>query len=120
MAAGSSYDTLAAAYNYATSLLDLHRYAEGRSVLRRIIPVARRALGENDSRTLRMRRAYAESLCRADGATFDDLREAVMTLEDTAQIARRVLGGAHPEVVLLEQDLRRSRAELRARETLEA
>ena len=38
------------------------------------------------------------------------------TLEDTERIGRRVLGGAHPEVVLLEQDLRRSRAELRARE----
>ena len=67
-----------------------------------------------------MRRAYAESLCRADGATFDDLREAVMTLEDTAQIARRVLGGAHPETAWVEQHLRNARAALRARETLEA
>ena len=31
-----------------------------------------------------------------DGATLDDLREAVTTLEDTERIARRVLGGAHP------------------------
>ena len=59
-----------------------------------------------------MRRAYAESLCRADGATFDDLREAVMTLEDTAQIARRVLGGAHPVTMGLGNSLRNSRAAL--------
>ena len=31
-----------------------------------------------------------------DGATLDDLREAVTTLEDTERTARRVLGGAHP------------------------
>ena len=30
------------------------------------------------------------------GATLDDLRDAVTTLEDTARIARRVFGGAHP------------------------
>ena len=64
-----------------------------------------------------MRTIYARSLYSDDDATLDDLREAVTTLEDTERIARRVLGGAHPEVVLLEQDLRRSRAELRARET---
>ena len=63
-----------------------------------------------------MRRAYAESLCRADGATFDDLREAVMTLEDTAQIARRVLGGAHPLAAGLVQSLQDARVALAARE----
>ena len=30
------------------------------------------------------------------GATLDDLREAVTTLEESERIARRVLGGAHP------------------------
>ena len=33
---------------------------------------------------------------RDDGATLDDLREAVTTLEETERTARRVLGGAHP------------------------
>ena len=32
----------------------------------------------------------------ADGATLDDLREAVGTLEETADCAARVFGGAHP------------------------
>ena len=113
MAAGSSYDTLAAAYNYATSLLDLHRYAEGRSVLRRIIPVARRALGENNDIMLRMRRSYAEALYEADGATFDDLREAVTTLEETKRIAQRVLGGAHPTTNKIEVALRYARSAAR-------
>tara|TARA_B100000683_G_scaffold264501_1_gene294137 strand:+ start:801 stop:980 length:180 start_codon:yes stop_codon:yes gene_type:complete len=38
-------------------------------------------------------------------------------LEDTAQIARRVLGGAHPTTVSIERELREARAALRARET---
>ena len=33
---------------------------------------------------------------RDPGATLDDLREAVATLEETAPTARRVFGGAHP------------------------
>ena len=38
------------------------------------------------------------------------------TLEDTARIARRVFGGAHPLAVQIERELRRARAALRARE----
>jgi hypothetical protein len=52
-----------------------------------------------------------------DGATLDDLREAVATLEDTARIARRVLGGSHPTTSGIEGTLRKSREALRARET---
>ena len=51
------------------------------------------------------------------GATLDELREAVTTLEDTERRARRVLGGAHPDVGLLELSLRGARATLAARET---
>ena len=49
--------------------------------------------------------------------TLDDLREAVETFEDVARIARRVLGNAHPLTSQIEQDLRKSRAALAARET---
>ena len=52
-----------------------------------------------------------------DGATLDDLREAVTTLEDAERIARRVLGGAHPTTGWVEIALREARAALRARET---
>ena len=67
--------------------------------------------------TLMMRKTYGEVLCRADGATLDDVREAVETLEDTARTARRVLGGAHPMVGTIERNLKESRAALCARET---
>ncbi len=34
---------------------------------------------------------------RAEGATLDDLREAVTTLESVAKPWKRVLGAAHPD-----------------------
>ena len=58
----------------------------------------------------------AVALCLDTSATFDDLREAMTTLEETERIARRVFGGAHPLTVKMEGDLRAARAAL-ARET---
>ena len=81
------------------------------------MPVARSFLGDNDETTLRMRWIYAEALWKADGATLDDLREAVTTTEEIERTARRVLGGAHPLTEGIESDLRDARAVLRARET---
>ena len=52
-----------------------------------------------------------------DGATLDDLREAVATLEDAGRIARRVLGGTHPTTGGIEGAQQEARAALRARET---
>ena len=96
----------------------LHGLAEiverGGGVL--VIQVAQRVLGLSEDTTLRMRWVYAEALYEDPAATLDDLREAVNTLEDTARVARRVMGSAHPLTATIEDDLRRSRAALRARE----
>ena len=108
--------TLKAANNYASSLGKLQRFEEAKSVLRKTMPVARRVLGESDDATLRMRWCYAKALYLDPGATLDDLREAVATLEDVERIARRVLGGAHPTTEGTEHDLRQARAVLRFRE----
>ena len=51
------------------------------------------------------------------GATLDDLREAVTTLEEIEPTARRVFGGSHPLTLDIEGELRNARAALRARET---
>ena len=59
---------------------------------------------------------YAKALYMDDGATLDDLREAVTEHEDLERTARRVLGGAHPTVAGIEQHLRSARAALRTRE----
>ena len=56
------------------------------------------------------------ALYKDDGATLDDLREAVTTFEETEQTARRVFGSAHPLTVDMEKSLRKSRAVLAARE----
>ena len=109
--------TLRAALNYASTLSELQRFVEAKSLLRTTIPVARRVLGGKDRLTLKMRWTYAQSLYLDAGATLDDLREAVTTLEDVEQTARRVLGGANPNTVRIEQSLRNARAELRARDT---
>ena len=57
------------------------------------------------------------TLYKDEGATLDDLREAVTTLEEIERTARRVLGGAHPLTKGIEDDLRNARATLGARET---
>ena len=64
---------------------------------------------------LKIRWNYARTLHRATGATLDDLRESVETLEDTERIARRVMGGAHPLTAGIERDLRNAQAALRSR-----
>ena len=97
--------------------MDLKRFAEAKSLMRKMMPVARRVLGEGHRLTLRMRWNYGEALHKDDDATLDDLREAVATLEDATRIARRVLGGAHPITMGMEYELQEARAALRARET---
>ena len=64
-----------------------------------------------------MRRLYAATLYQDPGATIDDLREALNTLEEIEPTARRVLGGAHPLTMGIEKSLRAARAKLGARDT---
>jgi hypothetical protein len=112
-------EILSAAYNLAVTLLDLQR-SEAKPLLQKIMPVARRVLGKGSTVTLRMWWTYAKMLYKDDGATFDDLREAVTMLEETERTARRVLGGAHPIVVYMGKSLRDSRVVIDARGDVEA
>ena len=113
-------DTIQVANNYAASLIELERYAEAKALFRKTIPVARRVLGESEHLTLVMKlhyySNYAMALYKDDGATPEDLRAAVTTLEDIEGIARRVLGGAHPIATGIQLCLQDARAVLRARE----
>ena len=109
--------TLEAVNNYAWSCLQLRRFEEAKTLLRKTLPLARRVLGQNHDLTLTMRMNYAAALYHDEGATLNDLREAVTTLEDAGRIARRVLGGVHPITISIEAGLRESQAALRARET---
>ena len=97
-------------------MLSHGRFKEVKALVGKMMPVARRVLGENDQITLTMRWFEAGALYRDVGATLDDLREAVEKLEDVARTTRRVLGGAHPIVGSIERDLQDAQAALRARE----
>ena len=108
--------TLRATNNYAVSLVDQQRFKEASSLLRKTVPVARRVFGESHEFTLRMSWSYAVALYEDDGATLDNLRKAVTTLEETERTARRVLGGQHPLTTDIELELQEARAALAARE----
>ena len=99
-------NSLLATNNYARCLYDLRRFEEAKALLRKLMPVARRVLGDSHETTLKMRWIYARALILDDATTLDDLLEAASTLEDTDRIARRVLGGAHPTAVAIEKALR--------------
>ena len=105
-----------AANNYAASLEDLKRFKEIKALLLKAMPVAQRVVGENQELTHRMRFTYAVVLYRDPGATLEDLRSAVTTLEDIEGIARRVYGVTHPLTGRVEHHLGNARTLLRARE----
>ena len=113
-------ETIRSAVNYGSALLSLGRFEETKSSSKKILPVARRVLGENHQLTLTIRFAYGVALYQDDGATLDDVREAVTTLEETERTARRVLGGTHPTVVSIGEARRDSQAALAAREAWRA
>ena len=110
--------TIRAANNYAHSFLCLKRFKEGKKLLLKTIPVALRVLNEGNDLTLTMRWNYARALFLDAGATLDDRREAVTTLAEIEPIARRVMGGAHPLTVDVENDLQIYRDALVAAEQL--
>ena len=108
-------ETLSAANNYAASLNTVRRFEESKGFLRKTIPVALRVLGESNELTLKMRLIYAQTLYGDYSATLDDLHEAVTTHEDLERIARRVLGGTHPDVAGIAGSLRFARLALATR-----
>ena len=79
--------------------------------------MARRVFGDSHDVTIKLRQLYGRVLYRDDGATLDDLREAVTMLEETERTTRRVMGGAHPTTTNIERNLQIARAVLAARET---
>ena len=106
--------TLLAANNYATSLRDLGRFEDAKSVMRNMTPVAQRVLGGGDEITLRMRVNYAQMVCNDANSTLKDLNMAVDTLEEIGPTVRRVFGISHPFTAIVEQTLQYARAGLRA------
>ena len=88
--------------------------------MRKTVPVARRVLYENNEITISLRKIYARALAADPKATLGDIRKAVTILEELQRTARRLLGGAHPDVARMERSLRNAQALLRAREASNA
>ena len=109
-------NTLLEANNYADILTELELFEEARSLLRKVMPVAQRVLGESHEVMHHMWLIYAETLFKDDTTTLDDLRESVTVLEDAERISRRVFGGTHPNTGWSEVTLGEARAALRERE----
>ena len=86
------------------------RFEETKALVRKMMPVARRVLGEKHNLMLMMRWAYANALYKDDAATLDDLHEAAATFEDAARTTRRVFGDAHPRTTEIEGKLQECRA----------
>lgn len=101
-----------AANNLASTLKQLKRFKEAKSLLRKTIPVGRRVLGDSHEFIFRMRSIYAETLYGDPDATLSDLKEAVTTLEELARAGRRVFGTAHPTTEGLEAHFQMARAAL--------
>ena len=115
---GEEHDeTIREALCLTNVLVDSSRFEDAKVLMRKMLPVARRVLGESHEVTLKMRWAYARALCMNTDATLDDVREAVDTCEETERTARRVLGGAYPLTEEVGNFLRKARAALAARET---
>jgi len=113
---GEHEKTILEAANYANCLGGLQRHAEAKALLRKVVPVARRVLGDNHQITLTMRGYYAEALFNDNGATLEEIRVAVTTIDETVRTARQMLGFSHPLAVALGENLRIMRAALHARE----
>ncbi len=107
-------ETLRAAGNYASTLVGLKRFEEARSLLLKTLPV-RRVIGDSNGLSLNTRLIYARALYKDDGATLDDLREAVTTLEEMLKGPRGACSGAsHPLAKIIGNNLRLARAALQA------
>ena len=115
---GASHErTIACGVNLALSMLDVERWDDARTFLRKVLPVAGRSLGANHNQTLRLGQNLAAALNNnpeftrddprlnqpravsrpIDLNTGDDLLEAENIMQDNVQRWRRVFGPAHPE-----------------------
>ena len=91
--------------NLIINLLELRRFQEAKRLLREVIPVARRVLGNEHTSTL----SLCEDLSRATildvECSANERREAIRTVEDTLGVMRRVLGPQHPDTKRVQQNL---------------
>ena len=105
-------DTILAGMNLSGSLVKGELYAEAKALLKTIIPISRRTLGDDHPITLNLRGCSAQAIYMDSRASNEERVDAVATCEDCVRISRRVMGPTHPRHLNLQDDLRRTRVTL--------
>ena len=77
--------------------------------MRTQVSAASKALGSEDTSTLKLRWLYANALSSRESASLDELSEAVTMLEMVGVAFRRRFGEGHPELEPLKDDLSEAR-----------
>ena len=83
--------------NLAEYLVAAREFEEAQSLAREELPAIIDRHGPDDPLTLEVQTWYALAFFRADGASEDDVAEALTILEDVLRRSRRVLGDSHPD-----------------------
>ena len=80
-------------------------YADAKSLM---LPLLR-GLDSRVEQNPLMRRVYAETLYKTEGASRDDVSKAATTLEDVLSVVRKRLGAGHPDTLETLAELDRAR-----------
>ena len=98
-------ETLNAALNLSIALYSANSATESKTLTRRLLPLARRALGADNDTCLRLAHAYVIAVMKCAASSRDEFVFAERLLDDTVRRFRRVLGIAHPGTARAERDL---------------
>ena len=94
------------------SLVKGKHYAEGKALLKTIIPISQRTLGDDHPITLNLCGCWAQAIYMDSRASDEERVDAVAKCEDCVRISRRVMGPTHPKHLCWVDELRRARAVL--------
>ena len=99
------HNTLGAALNLSTSLVDAGNYAEARAFMRDQMELARRAFGADHPVTLDFQWGYSRAFTLDKDVSAEQLAEVATTLEKTLEISQRVCGREHPRTCSVRGEL---------------
>ena len=116
--ASTAYNAIIDAINLADSLIDAKLFEEARSLLRDMIPTARR-LGRYDN-AFSLLSNYARAIYRDTNSSLGDLIDAVSVSEDVLHKARQVFGTQHPLFARYRKNLENARMRLADDESRQA
>ena len=108
-------NTLKAALNLSTALVNAGNYAEARAFTRDQTELARLALGADHPVTLDFQWGYSRAFRLDKDISAEQLAEVATTLEKTLEISQRVCGREHPRTCSVRGELTFAREEIARR-----